>query len=50
MVEARGVVIATVLAVCVLVGLLLTAAVTYSHRIGLDGCHEDAPTTRSDCP
>jgi hypothetical protein len=44
-VEARGVVIATILAVAVLVGLLTYAAVSYSHRLTTEACHQDVPTT-----
>jgi Tfp pilus assembly protein PilX len=42
-VEARGVVIATILAVLVLVGLLSYAAVSYSHRLSTEACHQDVP-------
>lgn len=41
MVEARGVVIATILAVCVIIGLLAYAAITYSHRLSSEACQHD---------
>jgi hypothetical protein len=40
-VEARGVVIATILAVSVLVGLLTYAAFSYSHRLSTEACQQD---------
>jgi hypothetical protein len=40
-VEARGVVIATIVAVSVLVGLLTYVAYSYSHRLSSEACQHE---------